>query len=139
MMTFVHCRHQSRVPEVILYTTRKGSWITIPAVFLPSKVLELCFTVVPHPDDIIVHQMSLLSWLTVKEVKEYQRKLEVQLESQLQAEKEKNRWKSHDLYRQHTKPQLEALCRKSNIPVIASLHKHKLVSLLVEKKWRRRT
>ena len=67
----------------------KGSWITIPAVFLPSKVLELCFIVVPHPDDIIIHQMSLLSWLTVKEVKEYQRKLEVQLELQLQAEKEK--------------------------------------------------
>ena len=79
--------HYLPLEEVALLL--KGSWITIPAVFLPSKVLELCFTVVPHPDDNIIHQMSLLSWSTVKEVKEYQRKLEVQLELQLQAEKEK--------------------------------------------------
>lgn len=37
------------------------------------------------------------------------------------------------MYRCHTKPQLEALCRKSDIPVVSSLPKHQLVSFLVEK------
>lgn len=59
--------HYMPLEEVALL---KGDWVNIPAIFLPSKVLELCFIVVPSPDDSIIQQMSILSWLTVKEVKE---------------------------------------------------------------------
>ena len=54
-----------------------------------------------------------------------------QLEAQLNAVKERNKWKSHDLYSCHTKAQPETLCRRSNIPVVSSLAKHSLVS----QKW----
>ena len=111
----------------------KGSWDDIPGIFLPTKVLELCFILVPNPSESIIHQISLLSWLTQREVAEYQRKIVDNLEAQINAEKEKNVWKSHTLYRTHTKPQLEALCRKSNIPVVSSLLKHELVCLLAQK------
>ena len=55
--------HYLPLEEVALL---KGSWINIPAIFLPSKVLQLCFIVVPNPDENLIQQMSLLSWLTVK-------------------------------------------------------------------------
>ena len=42
-------------------------------------------------------QISLLSWLTPGEVKEYQRKMQDDLEAQINAEKEKNVWKCHTL------------------------------------------
>ena len=115
-------------------TMLKGQWDDIPGIYLPTKVLELCFILVPNPPDNIIHQIALLSWLTPSEVKDYQKKLLDNFDAQINAEKEKNMWKSHPLYRTHTKPQLETLCRKSNIPVVSSLAKHELVSLLAKKK-----
>lgn len=78
--------HYIPLEEVALFTERILDHYS--SSFPSVKVLELC---VPHPDDNIIQQMSLLSWLTVKEVKEYQRKPEVQLETQLQAEKKKKK------------------------------------------------
>ena len=109
-------------------------WDEIPAAFLPAKILELCFIVVQHPTDDMIQQISLLSWVPPREVKDYQKKLQDQLDNQKIMEKEKNRWKSHELYRKNTKVQLEALCRKSKIPVTSSLAKHQLVSLITSKR-----
>ena len=107
-----------------------GNWVDRPAIFLPTKVLDLCFTLIPES---IIRQISLLSWLPPKEVKSYQQKLEEQFENQMISEKKKERWKCHKLYQNHTKAQLEVLCRKSGIPVISSISKHQLVALLAEK------
>ena len=49
-------------------------------------------------------------------------------------EKEKEKWKSHELYRTKTKAQLEVLCKNLNIPVTSALPKYQLVCLIVEKK-----
>lgn len=46
---------------------------------------------------------------------------------------EKNSWKHSDLYRLNSKQQLEAQCRKLNIPVTARLSKHQLVELIAGK------
>ena len=122
--------HYLPLEEVALL---KGDWLNIPAIFLPTKVLQLCFTVVPKPPEHILQQICLLSWLSAKEVTDYKQKLQDQLENQLRSEKEKERWKSHSLYRTNKKAELETLCRKSNIPVVSSLQKHQLVALLAEK------
>ena len=45
-----------------------GPWDDIPSVYLPSKVLDLCFNVFQHPSDDIIHLISLLSWTTPQEV-----------------------------------------------------------------------
>ena len=52
----------------------------------------------------------------------------------VKSEREKERWKSHPLYKENTKVKLEAQCRSIKIPVTAALHKHELVSLICERK-----
>ena len=99
-----------------------GIWDDIPAAFLPTKILDLCFTVVQLPTKDMIQQISLLSWVSPRDVKEYHKKLQDQLNSQRMFEKEKEKWKSHDLYRTKTKPQLEVLCRNLKIPVVPSLY-----------------
>ena len=120
-------------------TPLKGTWVDIPSIFLPTKVLDLCFTVLQNPTETIIHQICLLSWVTPQEAHEYQKKIEDQLQSQLMAEKEKEKWKSHELYRTKTKAQLEVLCNNLNIPITSALPKHQLVGLIVEKKGEERT
>ena len=41
-------------------------WVDISAIFLPTKVLELCFTIIPNPPEHILNQISLLSWFPEK-------------------------------------------------------------------------
>ena len=35
-----------------------------------QKVVDLCLSVVPKPDDTLIHQIALLSWVTPREVKD---------------------------------------------------------------------
>ena len=44
---------------------------------------------------------------------------------------ERERWKSHHLYKSNTKLKLEAMCRDLRIPV--ALEKHQLVNLIIKK------
>ena len=52
-----------------------GPWDNIPGAYLPSRILDLCFSAVQHLNDDIMHQISLLAWVTLKEAKEYYHKL----------------------------------------------------------------
>ena len=67
-----------------------------------------------NPTKTTIHQITLLSWVTPQEVREYQKKIEDQLQSQFMSEKEE-KWKSHDLYCNNTKAELEVLCRNCRI------------------------
>ena len=111
----------------------KGPWDDIPEAFLPSKILDLCSTLVLELSDELVQQLSLLSWVTPFEVREYFTNLKDRYEQQLKCEIEKERWKSHSLYRNKTKTELERMCRKLRIPVTSALLKHQLVSLIALK------
>lgn len=111
----------------------KGPWDDIPEAFLSSKILDLCSTLVLELSDELVQQLSLLSWVTPFEVREYFTNLKDRYEQQLKCEMEKERWKSHSLYRNKTKTELERMCRKLRIPVTSALLKHQLVSLIALK------
>ena len=111
----------------------KGPWDEIPGAYLPSRILDLCLSLLQELTEELVAQISLLSWVTPSEVREYKKKLDNQYEQQLKSEREKNKWKKHSLYRNKTKPQLESMCRKLRIPVTSSLLKHQLVSLVSQK------
>ena len=67
----------------------RGEWDEIPGVYLPTRVLDLRFSVIPNPNDALVHQISLLSWITPKEVRNYPAKVEDQLDSQMKSELER--------------------------------------------------
>ena len=110
-----------------------GEWDNIPGVFLPTTILDLCFTVIPSPPEDIINQIALLSWITPLEVKQYKAKINTQIETQMKMDREKDRWKLHPLYKQNSKDQLEAMCKKAQVPVTAALAKHQLVEIIVEK------
>ena len=67
-----------------------------------------------------------------QEVRQYQSKIFMQVESQITSEIERERWKAHHLYKNNTKLHLEAMCRNARIPVTPALHKHQLVHLICE-------
>lgn len=46
-----------------------GSWDDILAMFLPSKVFDLCAAIMDITSDDMIHQVSLLSWIKPGEVK----------------------------------------------------------------------
>lgn len=111
-----------------------GPWDEIPALFLPSKILSTCFEIAADPPPNIQKLIALLAWVNPTDLSEFYSKLKTQLESTLIADKEREKWKSHSLYKENTKPQLEAICRKLNIPVTSSITKHQLVSLIAQKR-----
>ena len=111
-----------------------GPWDEIPGAFLPTKVLDLCLSVIQEPPESIIKQMALLSWVTQTEVTNYIKKVQTQIEAQLEAELEKMRWRTHPLYKSKTKAQLEAECKQLKIPVTSNLAKHQLTTLIVKKK-----
>ena len=48
-----------------------GPWDDIPGA---SKIMELCFAVIPQPEDAVISQISLLSWITSQEVRAFYKK-----------------------------------------------------------------
>ena len=111
-----------------------GPWDGIPGLFLPTNVFDLCFTVVQELTEELTRQIALLSLITPCEVKAYHKKCTETYKNQEIADKEKERWKSHPLYRTRTKSQLEAMCRQMTIPVTSVLAKHELLKLISEKR-----
>lgn len=67
---------------------------------------------------------------------EYQKKIDEQLQSQLNSELEKDRWREEAIYKENTKPQLDVMCRQLGIPVTPALLKHQLCSLIYQKQRR---
>ena len=111
-----------------------GEWDDIPGAYLPSKIMELCYALVPNPDDDMIAQISLLAWITPQEVKGFFKKVHDQFDSQMKIEVSRRMWKSHLLFQNNTKVQLEGLCRNMKIPFTASTLKHQLVQLISEAK-----
>ena len=111
-----------------------GPWMDIPDAFLPTKVLDLCFNVMHDPPENILKQISLLAWIPLHEVREYQTKLEEQLKSQVKLEQERLQWKQAPIYRDNTKQKLEVMCRQEGIPATPTMAKHQLCSLILQKR-----
>ena len=109
-----------------------GPWDDVPGAYLPSKILEVCYALIPTPDDDVIAQVSLLSWITPQEVRAFYQKLKDQFDHQLKADLERRTWKSHPLFKNNNKVQLEAQCRSMKIPVTSSTLKHQLVKFLSE-------
>ena len=108
-----------------------GVWGEISGLFIPTKILDLCMKVLPNPPADIVYLVAILAWVLPDKVKEYYKKVEKQMEETIENDRNREQWKEHSLYKQHTK---ESICRKSRITVTSSLAKHTLVKLISESK-----
>ena len=93
--------HYLPIEEVALLS---GDWVDISAIFLLTKALEFCFTVVPNPPEHILKQISWLPWLSEKEVTEYKEKIEDQLNHQLKSDKKRKGGNARSLSQTHKNP-----------------------------------
>ena len=96
---------------------------------MPTKVLVLCFKVIPHRSAAVRKLIAVLAWVTEEEVGQYYSEKAKALEAILRSDQMKETWKEHHLYTSNTLTDLEELCHKLRIPVNASLCKHDLVHL----------
>ena len=53
-----HIVFHGPLEEVAMF---KAAWNDIPSIFLPTKVLELCLTVIPNPSESITNQIIMPS------------------------------------------------------------------------------
>lgn len=111
-----------------------GPWDEIPGIFLPSKILDLCFTVMPNPPPNIEQLIAILAWTRLDETREYYAKLHAQVQSTLESDTQREKWKDHPLYKENSKDDLVKMCHTLKIPVQACLSKVRLVMLIAEKK-----
>ena len=111
-----------------------GPWDEIPALYLPTKILRICFEVMPSPPPNVKKLIALLAWVTPSNAAEFYGKIKAQQDSTLIADSERMKWKAHPLYAENTKSQLEALCRTLRIPVTPSVTKHQMVSLIAQRR-----
>lgn len=95
----------------IISLWKRGPWDEY--THLPSKVLDLCFSILQCPPDNIIQLISLLSWTTPQEVRDYHDKIQTQVQNKNRSEPA--RWRSHHLYKSNTKLKLEAMCRDLRI------------------------
>ena len=58
-------------------------WNDIPGLFVPTKILDLCFLVIPKPSQDMAQLIALLAWVALSEAKEYYDKLDTQVSRML--------------------------------------------------------
>ena len=95
-----------------------GAWDTIPGMFLPSKIVDLCFLTIPSD---IGNLIALLAWVNPSEMKEYYSKCDKQMTNTVEVDKRRENWKENPLYRDNTKEDLQKLCHSLRIPTASSL------------------
>ena len=82
---------------------QQGPWNEIPGLFIPSKILDLCFSVIPLPSPTIATLIAVLAWVTPDEAKKYYEKLHSQAKSTLEADQKRETWKECALYKTKTR------------------------------------
>ena len=102
-----------------------------PAVFLPSKILEMTFKIFPHGVDHILPSIAFLTWITENDVQRFFKEFEEKNERSFLDDKEREYWNRHELYREKDKAELQGLCRKKGLSVEGK--KHDCVKRLVER------
>ena len=106
-------------------TLSQGEWQNIPGLFLPSTILELCYTCTSNPPSNILKLIALLSWLPLEEVFEKKR---AQSQATIDQDIEKVKWKQHS----ENKDKLVQLARDIKIPVVPSMSKTDLIKVIAK-------
>ena len=112
---------------------QQGIWEKLPGLFVPSRILDLCFICFDKPTPDVLKLISILAWVPPNEVEEYFSNKVSQNLSTIQMDEDKAKWEDHPLYH-NTKEELIHECRLHNIPVKQSLNKVQLIKLIAAKK-----
>ena len=137
ILRWLNCYELHYMPWQEASLLEHGPWDDIPGLFLPTKILDLCFSTMPTPPPDIARLVALLAWITPDEAKEYYSKLHTQVNNTLETDQQRGKWKNHPLYVSNNKEELEKLCRSLKIPVTPATTKHQLVILISKKRGER--
>ena len=100
-----------------------------PALFLPSEIIDNFFIVDSDPPEDILLDLSLLTWITVRDVIEYFKYRREKVENDYQQSIQREKWKDHELYKK-TLPELRQLCKNNNVS--SKGNKHELVQSIAQ-------
>lgn len=102
-------------------------YIDLPALLLPSRVLDLLFLKNNAPPEDVIVDTAILAWIPVEDVKKYfQLKCE-KIEKEYHNDLERETWRSHNLYKKSV-AELQQECK--NFKQSTSGQKHELVKKL---------
>ena len=106
-----------------------GPWDECPGLFMPEKVLDTCFRVLPSPSKDMMMAIAFLAWVSPEEASTYYSSVHKKLKDQKDQDIKRETWKQHALY-QERKETLVKICSESGL--LASGNKHELVERVAE-------
>ena len=110
---------------------QSGPWDKCAGIFIPSNILNNAYKVVPEPPDDIVKLLAVLAWVPTDDVKTFYEERHQELHNELQRDLEIEQFKDNAWYANHTKEELERICRnKKNYTKGLNKTKLDLVKLL---------
>jgi hypothetical protein len=101
--------------------------IDIPALLLPSTVLDWLFVKNSTPPDDVLFEISILAWLPVQDVTKYFQLKRDKMEKDFKKDLARETWRNHTLYKKST-GELQQQCRKDSLS--PSGQKYELVQRL---------
>ena len=131
---WLHCCELHYMPWKETNLLEQGPWKEMPGLYLPTKILDLCFSAIPEPPADTFMLIALLAWVTPDEAREYYSKLKQQQNATLDNDRKNADWNNLPLFKNNTKEQLLKLCRELKIPVKPTALKVELVILISEKR-----
>ena len=76
----------------------QGLWDEMPGIFLPTCILDLCYSLAEDPPPDVMNLVALLAWITVPQTKEYYGIVKRRREETIKSDEERERWKNHNLF-----------------------------------------
>jgi hypothetical protein len=105
----------------------KDIQIDVPALFLPSTVLDWLFAKNNAPPEEILEDISILVWIPIEDVKKYFELKCERMEKDFKTDIARETWRDHKLYKMSVE-ELQKQCKKKSLP--SSGQKYQLVKRL---------
>lgn len=101
-----------------------------PRPFLPEKILDMCFRVLPTPSTETLVSIAFLALVSVEEAPNYFTTTYNKLKQQKEEGTQREAWRQHSLYSESREETLAEVCSDSGLFAVGK--KHELVRRIVE-------
>ena len=105
----------------------RGPWDECSGLFLPEKVLESAFRVLPSPLEEELRSIAYLTWISIDKASQFYASAQKQLSQQKEEDLKREAWKLHPLYKESRTALIERAGGMN-----PNLKKYELVQQIVE-------
>ena len=102
----------------------EGPWHKSQGLFLPEKILDMCFRVLPTPSTKTLVSIAFLAWVSIEEASNYFTTTYKKLKQQKEEDMQRETWREHSLYSE-SRETLPKMCSDSGLFAVGK--KHELV------------